>query len=78
MRDLKETPKGVSVVSSVVDEMREIIEADVRDSATNDANVRSAITMLDDGLLPLDKIAAYSSLPLATVNHLAAQRAALS
>ena len=69
MRNLKETPKGVNAMSSVVDEMRALI--------IDDERMRSAITMLDDGLLPLDKIAAYSSLPLATVNHLAAQRAAL-
>ena len=124
MRDLKETSKGANVMSSVMDEMRELIEADVRRNAADEiralveadvrrsvademrelieadvrrsvademrklieADVRSnveekaqeavAVRMIEAGKIPLKDIAAYSALPLATVDRLAARRTA--
>ena len=67
MRQLKETKEGERIMTSVVDEIRDLQKYEI------------AMKMLDDvdeGTLPLANVARYTGLPLNVVNDLAAQRAA--
>lgn len=71
MRQLKETKEGERIMTSVVDEIREM--------AMNQQACAIAMKMLDDvdeGTLPLANVARYTGLPLNVINDLAAQRAA--
>ena len=67
MRQLKETKEGERIMTSVVDEIRDLQKYEI------------AMKMLDDvdeGTLPLANVARYTGLPLNVINDLAAQRAA--
>ena len=66
MRFLKESEKGVSMVSSVIDEIR------------NEDRIQFAINLLILGKLSHGEIAQCSELDLATVERLAAEMTAAS
>ena len=67
-RYYKENPKGVEIMSKAFEETR-------REGEYKRA-LETAKRMIDDNLLPLDKIASYCALPLETVQELAGQKTA--
>lgn len=63
-RYFKQDTKGVTIMSSILDEMKNEREKEVR--------VDNALCMIRDGELPLEKIALYSGLSVDEVRELAA------
>ena len=57
--------------------MRALIANKITSEVQYSDSLKFAVRMIDAGKIPLREIAEYSALPLETVNHLAAQRAAL-
>ena len=75
-RYLKENPKGVSEMCKVIEEMRrEEREEGIQEGIRKNART-SALRMLADGSLSLEKIAEFSSLPLDEVRRLQAEQGA--
>ena len=68
VRHYKETKEGVDTVCKAMEDMRN--EAVMRD------RIENAIKMIEDGILPLEKIAEYSQLPLDKVRELAGEKTA--
>lgn len=62
----KENPKGVSKMSKILDELAE--------KRIYQSKIDSALEMLADEQLPLEKIAKYSKLPIEKIQELAANR----
>lgn len=83
-RYLKENPKGVSEMCKVIEEMRrEEREEGIQEGMQigikkgfKDSSETSALRMLSDGSLPLEKIAEFSSLSLDEVKKLQAEQGA--
>lgn len=75
-RYLKENPKGVSEMCKVIEEMRrEEREEGIQEGIKKNAKT-SALRMLFDGSLSLEKIAEFTGLPLDEVKELQAEQGA--
>ena len=64
VRQFKETEEGVNDMCDILDEMR------------NDVRIENAKKMIDDGSLPLEKIAEFSGLSIEKVRELAGNKSA--
>ena len=64
VRTYKETEEGVNTMCDILEEMK------------NDVRIENAIKMINDGSLPLEKVAEYSGLSIEKVRELAGNKSA--
>ncbi len=75
-RYLKEHPEGVGQMCKVMEEMRKEEREEALKEGRNENMRTTALRMLADGTLPLEKIAEYAGLPLEEVRKLQAGQGA--
>ena len=68
VRTYKETEEGVNTMCDILDEMKNEVELKTK--------IATAMTMINDGSLSLEKIAEYSHLSLEKVRELAGNKSA--